>query len=57
MDSSGDEGIRNLLDEAEGMCRVNNKKIVKNTSWRCKICPELPPLCPGPCFAKYHKIQ
>lgn len=30
------------------------EKKVKQTSWRCKDCPDQPPLCPGPCFVNHH---
>ncbi|KAF0725559.1 piggyBac transposable element-derived protein 4-like [Aphis craccivora] len=39
-------------------CRQCTKqKKVKQTSWRCKMCPEQPPLCPGICFSMYHKLE
>ncbi|CAI6360220.1 unnamed protein product [Macrosiphum euphorbiae] len=38
-------------------CRqCTSQKQVKQTSWRCKNCPEKPPLCPGPCFLDYHSV-
>ncbi|XP_017790287.1 PREDICTED: uncharacterized protein LOC108572508 [Habropoda laboriosa] len=36
-------------------CSKNNVR--KETSWRCRDCDEKPPLCPGPCFEKWHSNE